>query len=69
MDQECSKCICYLIYYNWRPAFYRTLTSTSKELQDNFLKALAVREEGNRNGKVSVSTFHPTTRCVTEETS
>ncbi|XP_035878462.1 cilia- and flagella-associated protein 299 isoform X2 [Phyllostomus discolor] len=29
----------------------KTLTSTSKELQDNFLKALAVREEDNRNGK------------------
>ncbi|XP_045713663.1 cilia- and flagella-associated protein 299 [Phyllostomus hastatus] len=47
----------------------KTLTSTSKELQDNFLKALAVREEDNRNGKVSVSTFHPTTKCVTEGTS
>ncbi|KAM5339226.1 cilia- and flagella-associated protein 299 isoform 2-T2 [Glossophaga mutica] len=29
----------------------KTLTSTSKDLQDNFLKALAVREEDNRNGK------------------
>ncbi|KAF6129320.1 cilia and flagella associated protein 299 [Phyllostomus discolor] len=33
----------------------KTLTSTSKELQDNFLKALAVREEDNRNGKVSLN--------------
>ncbi|KAF6129319.1 cilia and flagella associated protein 299 [Phyllostomus discolor] len=35
----------------------KTLTSTSKELQDNFLKALAVREEDNRNGKVSSVIF------------
>ncbi|KAL6034585.1 hypothetical protein STEG23_006602 [Scotinomys teguina] len=33
----------------------RTLTSAGKELQDNFLKALAMREEDNRNGKVSWS--------------
>lgn len=39
--------------------FYRALTSAGKELQDNFLKALAMREEDNRNGKVSVSTFYP----------
>ncbi|XP_066137001.1 cilia- and flagella-associated protein 299 isoform X2 [Saccopteryx bilineata] len=32
----------------------KTLTSASKDLQDNFLKALAVREEDNRNGKVSL---------------
>ncbi|XP_073747931.1 cilia- and flagella-associated protein 299 isoform X4 [Callorhinus ursinus] len=31
----------------------KTLTSAGKDLQDNFLKALAVREEDNRNGKVS----------------
>ncbi|XP_016819284.1 cilia- and flagella-associated protein 299 isoform X1 [Cricetulus griseus] len=30
-----------------------TLTSAGKELHDNFLKALAIREEDNRNGKVS----------------
>ncbi|XP_036906931.1 cilia- and flagella-associated protein 299 isoform X1 [Sturnira hondurensis] len=35
----------------------KTLTSTSKDLQDNFLKALAVREEDNRNGKVSSVIF------------
>lgn len=39
--------------------FYRTLTSAGKELHDNFLKALAIREEDNRNGKVSVSTSYP----------
>ncbi|VCX10775.1 unnamed protein product, partial [Gulo gulo] len=33
----------------------RTLTSAGKDLQDNFLKALAVREEDNRSGKVSLS--------------
>ncbi|XP_048961072.1 cilia- and flagella-associated protein 299 isoform X3 [Canis lupus dingo] len=32
----------------------RTLTSAGKDLQDNFLKALALREEDNRNGKVSI---------------
>ncbi|XP_030888355.1 cilia- and flagella-associated protein 299-like [Leptonychotes weddellii] len=32
----------------------KTLTSAGKDLQDNFLKALAVREEDNRNGKVSM---------------
>ncbi|XP_048961070.1 cilia- and flagella-associated protein 299 isoform X13 [Canis lupus baileyi] len=36
----------------------RTLTSAGKDLQDNFLKALALREEDNRNGKVSVFTLH-----------
>ncbi|XP_004407275.1 PREDICTED: uncharacterized protein C4orf22 homolog isoform X1 [Odobenus rosmarus divergens] len=33
----------------------KTLTSAGKDLQDNFLKALAVREEDNRNGKVSLN--------------
>lgn len=33
----------------------RTLASAKKELKDNFLKALAEREEANRNGKMSVS--------------
>ncbi|XP_038196110.1 cilia- and flagella-associated protein 299 isoform X1 [Arvicola amphibius] len=33
----------------------KTLTSAGKDLQDNFLKALAMREEDNRNGKVSVN--------------
>ncbi|XP_004383166.1 cilia- and flagella-associated protein 299 isoform X2 [Trichechus manatus latirostris] len=33
----------------------KTLTSAGKNLQDNFLKALAVREEDNRNGKVSLN--------------
>ncbi|XP_041616051.1 cilia- and flagella-associated protein 299 isoform X3 [Vulpes lagopus] len=32
----------------------KTLTSAGKDLQDNFLKALALREEDNRNGKVSM---------------
>ncbi|XP_036057138.1 cilia- and flagella-associated protein 299 isoform X2 [Onychomys torridus] len=34
----------------------KALTSAGKELQDNFLKALAMREEDNRNGKVSLNT-------------
>ncbi|XP_025778106.1 cilia- and flagella-associated protein 299 isoform X1 [Lynx rufus] len=33
----------------------KTLTSAGKDLQDNFLKALAVREEDNHNGKVSLN--------------
>ncbi|KAI5775557.1 CFAP299-like protein [Gulo gulo luscus] len=33
----------------------KTLTSAGKDLQDNFLKALAVREEDNRSGKVSLN--------------
>ncbi|TEA32619.1 hypothetical protein DBR06_SOUSAS19810001, partial [Sousa chinensis] len=33
----------------------RTLTSAGKDLHDNFLKALAVREEDNRNGIVSLN--------------
>ncbi|KAM8906380.1 cilia- and flagella-associated protein 299 isoform 3-T3 [Lycaon pictus] len=35
----------------------KTLTSAGKDLQDNFLKALALREEDNRNGKVSTVIF------------
>nr|XP_004653437.1 cilia- and flagella-associated protein 299 isoform X1 [Jaculus jaculus] len=35
----------------------KILTSAGKELQDNFLKALAMREEDNRNGKVSSVIF------------
>ncbi|XP_076721192.1 cilia- and flagella-associated protein 299 isoform X3 [Callospermophilus lateralis] len=35
----------------------KTLTSAGKDLKDNFLKALAVREEDNRNGKVSSVIF------------
>ncbi|XP_070118427.1 cilia- and flagella-associated protein 299 isoform X1 [Equus caballus] len=35
----------------------KTLTSAGKDLQDNFLKALAVREDDNRNGKVSSVIF------------
>ncbi|XP_032738094.1 cilia- and flagella-associated protein 299 [Lontra canadensis] len=35
----------------------KTLTSAGKDLQDNFLKALAVREEDNRNGRVSTVIF------------
>ncbi|KAM9742618.1 cilia- and flagella-associated protein 299 isoform 1-T1 [Dama dama] len=33
----------------------KTLTSAGKDLHDNFLKALAVREEDNRSGKVSLN--------------
>ncbi|XP_073093513.1 cilia- and flagella-associated protein 299 isoform X4 [Manis javanica] len=35
----------------------KTLTSAGKDLQDNFLKALAMREEDNRNGKMSSVIF------------
>ncbi|XP_008565769.1 PREDICTED: uncharacterized protein C4orf22 homolog, partial [Galeopterus variegatus] len=35
----------------------KTLTSAGKDLKDNFLKALAVREEDNRNGEVSSVIF------------
>ncbi|XP_075401028.1 cilia- and flagella-associated protein 299 [Tenrec ecaudatus] len=35
----------------------KTLTSAGKDLQDNFLKALAGREEDNRTGKVSSVIF------------
>uniref|UniRef100_A0A665WL17 Cilia- and flagella-associated protein 299 n=1 Tax=Echeneis naucrates TaxID=173247 RepID=A0A665WL17_ECHNA len=34
-----------------------TLASAGKELKDNFLKALAEREEANRSGKMTVSTL------------
>ncbi|XP_006875127.1 PREDICTED: uncharacterized protein C4orf22 homolog isoform X1 [Chrysochloris asiatica] len=33
----------------------KTLTSAGKDLQDSFLKALAMREEDNRNGKMSLN--------------
>ncbi|XP_066488844.1 cilia- and flagella-associated protein 299 [Tiliqua scincoides] len=35
----------------------KTLSSAKKELKDNFLKALAEREEANRNGKMSSIIF------------
>ncbi|XP_021066589.1 cilia- and flagella-associated protein 299 isoform X1 [Mus pahari] len=35
----------------------KTLTSAGKELNDNFLKALAMREEDNRAGKLSTVIF------------
>uniref|UniRef100_A0AC11BFD8 Cilia and flagella associated protein 299 n=1 Tax=Ovis aries TaxID=9940 RepID=A0AC11BFD8_SHEEP len=35
----------------------KTLTSAGKDLHDNFLKALAAREEDNRSGKVSSVIF------------
>ncbi|KAG8593700.1 hypothetical protein GDO81_000924 [Engystomops pustulosus] len=35
----------------------KILSSAGKELKDNFLKALALREEANRNGKMTVSTL------------
>ncbi|XP_063102805.1 cilia- and flagella-associated protein 299 isoform X2 [Cavia porcellus] len=35
----------------------KALASAGKDLQDNFLKALAVREDDNRNGKVSSVIF------------
>ncbi|XP_054205505.1 cilia- and flagella-associated protein 299 isoform X3 [Homo sapiens] len=33
----------------------KTLTSAGKDLQDNFLTALAMREEDNRSGKLSLN--------------
>jgi len=36
--------------------FLRTLASSGKELKSSFLRALAQREEGNRSGKMTVST-------------
>ena len=38
--------------------FSRTLASAGKELKDNFLKALAEREENNRNGILTVSKIY-----------
>ncbi|XP_063794748.1 cilia- and flagella-associated protein 299 isoform X2 [Pseudophryne corroboree] len=35
----------------------KTLSSAGKELKDNFLKALALREEANRNGKMTSIIF------------
>ncbi|XP_047713243.1 cilia- and flagella-associated protein 299 isoform X2 [Prionailurus viverrinus] len=43
--------------FTGRAAAKMTLTSAGKDLQDNFLKALAVREEDNHNGKVSTVIF------------
>uniref|UniRef100_A0A3B5LUA8 Cilia- and flagella-associated protein 299 n=1 Tax=Xiphophorus couchianus TaxID=32473 RepID=A0A3B5LUA8_9TELE len=37
--------------------FSRTLASAGKELNDNFLKALAEREEANRSGKMTSVIF------------
>ncbi|XP_072479331.1 cilia- and flagella-associated protein 299 isoform X1 [Notamacropus eugenii] len=38
----------------------KTLASAGKELKDNFLKALAQREEDNRTGKVTIQKNHRT---------
>ncbi|XP_068949065.1 cilia- and flagella-associated protein 299 isoform X2 [Petaurus breviceps papuanus] len=38
----------------------RALASSGKELKDNFLKALAQREEDNRTGKVTIQKNHRT---------
>uniref|UniRef100_A0A3B4FCR3 Uncharacterized protein n=1 Tax=Pundamilia nyererei TaxID=303518 RepID=A0A3B4FCR3_9CICH len=43
--------------------FSRTLASAGKELKDNFLKALAEREEANRSGKMTVSTLLQHSNC------
>uniref|UniRef100_A0A3P9N4B8 Uncharacterized protein n=1 Tax=Poecilia reticulata TaxID=8081 RepID=A0A3P9N4B8_POERE len=43
--------------------FSRTLASAGKELKDNFLKALAEREEANRTGKMTVSTLLQHSNC------
>ncbi|XP_054109193.1 cilia- and flagella-associated protein 299 isoform X3 [Callithrix jacchus] len=40
----------------------KTLTSAGKDIQDNFLTALAMREEDNRNGKLSVPPL--ATSCI-----
>lgn len=52
LDQEESRINNLLCFF-----IARILSSAGKELKDNFLKALAEREEANRNGKMSVSKF------------
>ncbi|XP_031192763.1 cilia- and flagella-associated protein 299 [Mastomys coucha] len=47
----------------------KTLTSAGKELHDNFLKALAVREEDNRAGKLSTVIFIRDKNCHGQEVS
>ncbi|XP_068797433.1 cilia- and flagella-associated protein 299 [Struthio camelus] len=39
------------------PASHKSLTSAGKELKDNFLRALAEREEANRTGRMSSIIF------------
>ncbi len=51
-DESCLFC---LVSYAFYLSFFRTLASSGKELRDPFLKALAVREEANRSGKMTVS--------------
>lgn len=43
--------------------FSRTLASAGKEIKDNFLRALAEREEANRTGKMTVSTLLQHSSC------
>lgn len=43
--------------------FSRTLASAGKKLQDNFLKALAEREEANHTGRMTVSTLLQHSNC------
>ncbi|XP_071340056.1 cilia- and flagella-associated protein 299 isoform X2 [Trachinotus anak] len=46
-----------LNHLNWLLSMQRTLASAGKELKDNFLKALAEREEANRSGKMTSVIF------------
>lgn len=43
--------------------FSRKLASAGKEIKDNFLRALAEREEANRSGKMTVSTLLQHSNC------
>lgn len=43
--------------------FSRKLASAGKEIKDNFLRALAEREEANRSGKMTVSTLLQHANC------
>lgn len=45
------------IFLTYFSLYSRTLVSAGKDLKDDFLKALAEREEANRRGKMTVSTF------------
>ncbi len=47
--RDISKCL--------NVVFSRKLASAGKELKDNFLRALAKREEANRSGEMTVSTL------------
>uniref|UniRef100_A0A8C6P2D7 Cilia- and flagella-associated protein 299 n=1 Tax=Nothobranchius furzeri TaxID=105023 RepID=A0A8C6P2D7_NOTFU len=54
---------------SWSVVFSRTLASTGKELKDNFLKALAEREEANRSGKSTSVIFIRDSNTLGQEVS